>query len=100
MTSHLQQRLDAAIAEQVGPLGRLIEDTVGGLDDEQIQVVSDALQHAVKVGVTVAISEATAQAREQLAGKQVRCDGCGHLTPFEFDVDLVLAIEPDPPPPQ
>lgn len=81
MTSHLQQLVDAAIAEQVSPLGEMIEQAVGGLTDEQVQVVGDALQQALMVGLRVAFAEATAQLDEQ-----------------GVHVDLVLAIEPDPPP--
>ena len=87
MTSHLQQLLDAAIAQQVAPLGRAIEDALGGLDDEQAHVVADALQRAVIVGARVAFVEAVAQANEQLEGKG-------------YTVDLVLALEAAPPPPQ
>jgi len=102
MISHLQQMLDDAMTTEIPPLGEAIEDALGGLDDEQRHVVTVALQRAVIVGCRVGFVEATAQVNEQLAGKQVRCEACNHLTPFEFDVNLVtalaVALEPDPPP--
>jgi hypothetical protein len=82
MTSHLHQLLNDAMRTEIGPLGEAIEDAVGGLDDEQRHVVTVALQRAVMVGLRVAFVEAAAQLDEQ-----------------GVDVELVLAIEADPPPP-
>ena len=81
VTSHLQRLLDDAVRTELAPLGEMIEQAVGGLNDEQVYVVGAALQRALRVGLRVAIVEATAQIEEQ-----------------GYQVDLVLDIEPDPPP--
>jgi hypothetical protein len=66
MTSHLQQLIDAAMAEQILPLGEAIARAVGGLDeDEPRRAVEAALVQAVVVGLRVAFAEATAQLDEQ-----------------------------------
>ena len=79
MPSHLQQLLDSAIAEEITPLGALIENAVGGLDDDQMRVVAVCLQRAVLVGLRVGISDAVAQMVEQGVD----------LERFVFDISLI-----------
>jgi hypothetical protein len=98
VTSHLRQLVDDAVRTELGPLGEAIEQAVGELDDEQRHVVAVGLQTALMVGLRVAFVEAAAQVDEQLKEQDVRCDACGQPTALHFDVDLKLAIEPDPPP--
>ncbi|HEX4034386.1 MAG TPA: hypothetical protein VHX66_08085 [Solirubrobacteraceae bacterium] len=83
ITSHLQEAVDAAMAEQILPLGEAIEDAVGPLDDEQRRVVAAGLQQVLIAGLRIGFGEAVAQAVEQ-----------------GVDAHLVLALEADPPPPQ
>lgn len=81
MPSHLQQLIDDAVKTELASLGELIEDAVGGLDDDQRHIVGAGLQQALIVGLRIGFADAVAQVVEQ-----------------GVDAHLVLNLEPDPPP--